>query len=64
MNTKLENAVKQSRLSYLALTDDEKKERDCIRLRNTYTMVKELFPDLDSKRALIVTGAVLEALFN
>jgi hypothetical protein len=64
LNTKLENAVKQSRLSYLALTDDEKKERDCIRLRNTYTMVKELFPDLDSKRALIVTGAVLEALFN
>ena len=64
MNTKLENAVKQSRLSYLAMTDDEKKERDCIRLRNTYEMVKELFPDLDSKRALIVTGAVLEALFN
>ena len=64
MNTKLENAVKESRLSYLAMSVEERKERDCIRLRNTYTMVKELFPDLDSKRALIVTGAVLEALFN
>jgi hypothetical protein len=46
------------------MNEEERKERDCIRLRNTYAMVKELFPDLDSKRALIVTGAVLEALFN
>ena len=64
MNTKLENAVEQSRLSYLALTDDEKKERDCIRLCNSFAMVKELFPDLDSKRALIMAGAIVESLFK
>ena len=61
---KLQNAVEVSRKSYLAMSEEDRKERDCIRLRNTYAMVKELFPDLDSKRALIVTGAVLEALFN
>ena len=61
---KLQNAVEVSRKSYLAMNEEERKDRDCIRLRNTYAMVKELFPELDSKRALIVTGAVLEALFN
>ena len=64
MNTKLENAVKESRLSYLAMREEDRKERDCIRLCNTYTMVKELFPDLDSKRALIMAGAVVESLFK
>ena len=64
MNTKLENAVEASRQSYAALSDEDKKERDCVRLTNTYTMVKELFPDLDSARALMMTGAILESLFK
>jgi len=64
VNTKLQQAVKESRLSYLALTDDDKKERDCIRLCNSFAMVKELFPDLDGKRALIMAGAIVESLFK
>ena len=64
MNTKLENAVKQSRLSYLAMSVEERKERDCIRLCNSFAMVKELFPDLDGKRALIMAGAIVESLFK
>ena len=64
MNTKLENAVKASRQSYLALTEEERKERDCIRLCNSFAMVKELFPDLDGKRALIMAGVIVESLFK
>ena len=64
MNTKLQQAVEASRKSYAALSDEDKKERDCVRLTNTYTMVKELFPDLDSARALIMTSAILESLFK
>ena len=64
MNTKLKNAVEQSRQSYLAMSEEDRKERDCIRLCNSFAMVKELFPDLDSKRALIMAGAIVESLFK
>lgn len=60
----IKQAIETNRLAYLAMTEEERKERDCIRLCNSFAMVKELFPDLDSKRALIMAGVIVESLFK
>lgn len=42
----------------------DQQERDYIRLCNSYSLIRELFPDISDRAALIAAGAMINALFK